>query len=294
MDHVFDGIDKFCHFRRRWLSAASLFVYGVSLLTPALSLGYFQTKPASSTKNAPMYRVEVARVFPHDSDAFTQGLAYENGFLFEGTGQLGRSSLRKVDLATGKVLLQVNLAPDEFGEGIAIVDDQIFQLTWQSHIGFVYRLSDFHLLRRFTYSGEGWGLASDGHQLFMSDGTQDIRVLDPATCKEIRRITVREGERPIDQVNELEFVNGQIFANIWHSDRIARISPETGKVLGWINLAGILSPMYRRDPEALLNGIAYDAKGKRLFVTGKLWPSIFEIRLTRAQPTETKSPRVNP
>jgi glutamine cyclotransferase len=173
----------------------------------------------------------------------------------------------------------VDLHAEYFGEGIAIVGNKVIQLTWQSHVGFVYNLSDFKLLRQFSYPGEGWGLTSNGNDIFMTDGSAQIRVLDAATLKEKRRVTVRDGATPIYQLNELEYVEGEIFANIWQTDRIARISPVSGKVVGWIDLTGLLSSVFRRQSDAVLNGIAYDAAHKRLFVTGKLWPSIFEIQL---------------
>jgi len=219
-------------------------------------------------------------VFPHDTSAYTQGLAYRDGFLYEGTGLNGRSSLRKVRLETGNVIQHVDLGSEFFGEGITLVKDRVLQLTWKSGVGFEYDLNDFHLLRRFSYSGEGWGLASRGRELFMSDGTSEIRVLDAETLQEVRRFRVHNGSTPVDQLNELEFVEGQIFANVWHSNRIVRISPQTGDVVGWIDLTGLLSPVYRLESEAVLNGIAYDPIRKRLFVTGKLWPSVFEIRLS--------------
>ena len=231
--------------------------------------------------NAPLeYTFAIVRVFPHDTSAYTQGLAYRDGFLYEGTGRNGQSSLRKVRLETGEVIQRLGLGPEFFGEGITIIKDRVFQLTWKSGVGFVYDLNSFHLLRKFAYSGEGWGLATDGRDLLLSDGTSEIRVLDSETFREKRRLRVHEGTTPVDQVNELEFVEGQIFANVWHSNRIARISLQTGDVLGWIDLTGLLSPVYRLEPEAVLNGIAYDPIRKRLFVTGKLWPSIFEIRLS--------------
>jgi glutamine cyclotransferase len=239
-----------------------------------------QTSQRPSANSAPEYTFVIVQVFPHDTSAYTQGLAYRDGFLYEGTGRNGRSSLRKVRLETGKVIQHVDLGPEFFGEGITIIKDRVFQLTWKSEVGFVYDLNTFHLLRRFAYSGEGWGLATNGHDLFLSDGTSEIRVLDAKTSQEKRRLRIHEGVTPIDQVNELEFVEGQIFANVWHSNRIARISPQTGEVVGWIDLTGLLSPVYRLEPEAVLNGIAYDPIRKRLFVTGKLWPSIFEIRLS--------------
>ena len=236
-----------------------------------------QTRPA----DVPEYTFKVVHVFPHDPNAFTQGLAYRDGFLYEGTGLNGRSSLRKVRLETGEVVKQVDLDPEFFGEGITLFRDEIVQLTWQSQTGFVYNANDFHLLRRFSYRGEGWGLTASGNELFMSDGSDEIRILDGNTLREKRRLKVHDGSFPVENLNELEFVEGEIFANVWQTDRIARISPQTGKVVGWIDLEGLLSPIYRRETNAVLNGIAYDAHGKRLFVTGKLWPSIFEIRLVR-------------
>jgi len=230
------------------------------------------------------YTFKVINVFPHDTAAFTQGLVYRYGFLFESTGLNGRSQLRKVRLETGEVVQHADLSREFFGEGIAIAGNKVFQLTWQSHVGFVYSLADFKLLRQFSYPGEGWGLTSNGNDIFMSDGSAHIRVLDAATLKEKRRFTVRDGDSPIDQLNELEFVDGEIFANIWQTDRIARISPQSGKVLGWIDLTGLLSAVFRRREDAVLNGIAYDAAHKRLFVTGKLWPSIFEIQLVPKNP----------
>jgi glutamine cyclotransferase len=225
------------------------------------------------------YTFKIIRDYPHDPSAFTQGLVYHDGFFYEGTGLNGRSSLRKVRPETGEVVLHVDLSGEYFGEGIAIVRNKVIQLTWQSHVGFVYNLSDFKLLKQFSYTGEGWGLTSRDNELFMSDGTAEIRVLDGVTLKEKRRFTVRDGETPVDQLNELEFVEGELFANIWQTDRIARISSQSGKVVGWIDLTGLLSPVYRRQDGGVLNGIAYDSLHKRLFVTGKLWPSIFEIQL---------------
>ncbi|HEV3306004.1 MAG TPA: glutaminyl-peptide cyclotransferase [Candidatus Sulfotelmatobacter sp.] len=229
----------------------------------------------------PEYTFKIVRTFPHDSNAFTQGLAYRDGFLYEGTGLQGRSSLRKVRLETGEVARQVDLAPQFFGEGITLVKNEVVQLTWQSHVGFVYNVSDFRLLRQFSYTGEGWGLATDGREIFMSDGTPEIRVLDPSTLAEKRRFTVRDGTAAVKELNELEFVEGEIFANVWQTDRIARISPRNGEVVGWIDLKGLLSPVYRLQSGAVLNGIAYDSERKRLFVTGKLWPNIFQIELVR-------------
>lgn len=252
----------------------------VSFWIAACPLLIGQNSAQVSANAPPEYTVTVVRVFPHDTSAYTQGLAYRDGFLYEGTGRNGHSSLRRVRLETGEVLQRVDLGAEYFGEGITILNDKVFQLTWTSQTGFVYDVHDFHLLRRFSYSGEGWGLASNGRELFLSDGTAEIRVLDPESFHEKRRIKVHDRSAPVDQLNELEFVDGQIFANVWHTNRIARISPQTGDVVGWIDLTGLLSSVYRLEPEAVLNGIAYDSTRKRLFVTGKLWPSVFEITLS--------------
>lgn len=247
----------------------------LSLLALA-TLAACQTPPQ---KSAPKYTFEIVQTYPHDSSAFTQGLVYENGYFYEGTGLRAQSSLRQVRVDTGEIVRKTDLASEYFGEGIAILGDKIFQLTWQSHLGFVYALNDFHFLRQFSYSGEGWGLTTNGRDLFMSDGTSEIRVLDPNTFAVKRRIKVRDGTTPVTQLNELEFIEGEIYANVWQTNRIARISPQTGEVVGWIDLTGLLSPIYRVSEGGVLNGIAYDAQKKRLFVTGKLWPKVFEIRI---------------
>jgi glutaminyl-peptide cyclotransferase len=256
---------------------------GQSIFGPSL---FAQSARGTRAAHPPEYTFEIVRSFPHDPNAFTQGLAFRDGFLYEGTGLNGRSSLRKVRLDSGEVVQQTDLAPEFFGEGIALLNNEVVELSWQSQTGFVYDLSDFHLLRKFSYPGEGWGLASNGHDFFMSDGTADIRVLDGDSLKEKRRFTVHDGNSAIDQLNELEFVEGEIFANVWQTDRIVRISPQNGKVVGWIDLQGLLSSIYRLAPGAVLNGIAYDSIRKRLFVTGKLWPRIFEIKLV---PKKAKS-----
>ena len=225
------------------------------------------------------YGYRIVKTYPHDRTAFTQGLEYRDGFLYEGTGMFGRSSVRKIDLESGRVIQRYDLPQPFFGEGITVLNQQILELTWQSQTGFVYDKSSFRVLRSFNYPGEGWGLTNDGKQIYMSDGSANIRVWDSATLKEIRRITVKDGATPVTQLNELEWVRGEIYANVWQTDRIARISPVDGRVLGWIDLTGILPKSERPDPDAVLNGIAYDAAGDRLFVTGKLWPKIFEIKL---------------
>jgi glutaminyl-peptide cyclotransferase len=259
----------------------------IAILLAALAQSFIaQSAHPSHATRAREYTFEIVRTFPHDPTAFTQGLAYRDGFLYEGTGLKGRSSLCKVRLDTGEVVQRADLAPEFFGEGIALLKNEIVQLTWQSQTGFVYNLSDFHLLRQFSYPGEGWGLAANGkgNEIYMSDGTPEIRVLDGSTLAEKRRFKVHDGDTPIDQLNELEFVEGEIFANIWQTDRIARINPQNGEVVGWVDLTGLLSPIYRLEHGAVLNGIAYDPIRKRLFVTGKLWPSIFEIRLLPKRP----------
>jgi len=225
------------------------------------------------------YGYRVVKTYPHDRSAFTQGFEYRDGFLYEGTGMIGRSSVRKVDLDSGRIIQSYDLPQPFFGEGITVLNQQILELTWQSQTGFVYDRSSFRVLRSFDYPGEGWGLTNDGKQIYMSDGSANIRVWDGATLKEIRRITVKDGATPVTQLNELEWVRGEIYANVWQTDRIARISPVDGRVLGWIDLSGILPKSERAAADAVLNGIAYDAAGDRLFVTGKLWPKIFEIKL---------------
>jgi len=231
------------------------------------------------SRHTPEYGFKTIQSFPHDPTAFTQGLAYRDGFLYEGTGRNGHSSIRKLRLETGEVVQHVDLPAEFFGEGITLFGNKIVQLTWQSGKGFVYNLDDFRLLREFSYTGEGWGLTTNGSEILMSDGTDEIRVLDGNTLRDKRWLRVHDGRIAITQLNELEMVEGEIFANVWHTNRIARISPLDGTVTGWIDLTGILSPIYRLDEEAVLNGIAYDPVRKRLFVTGKLWPRLFEIQV---------------
>ena len=228
---------------------------------------------------APVFSYKIVRDYPHDPAAFTQGLEYRDGFLYEGTGLNGRSSLRKERLETGQIVEQTNLSSEYFGEGITVLGAEIFQLTWQSRTGFIYGRTDFHVERRFSYPGEGWGLTNDGRQIYMSDGSAEIRVLDPRTLAERRRIQVRDGGAPITELNELEWVDGEILANVWQTDRIARISPATGQIAGWIDCSGMLPSVFRSSSDAVLNGIAYDARSKRLFVTGKLWPKLYQIQI---------------
>jgi glutamine cyclotransferase len=228
----------------------------------------------------PTYGYQVVRSYPHDPRAFTQGLFIRNGFFYEGTGMTGQSGIRKVRIETGEVLQVRPLAAEYFGEGIVEWKGSIVQLTWQHGIGFVYDAETFEPTRTFTYKGEGWGITHDGTRLIMSDGTPQLRFLDPATLKETGRITVRDVRGPVEKLNELEFVKGEVFANVWGTDRIARIAPSDGRVTGWIDLRGLL-PASDRGNTDVLNGIAYDAAAERLFVTGKWWPRVFEIKLVK-------------
>ena len=226
----------------------------------------------------PVSSYKVVKVYPHDRTAFTQGLVYLDGVLYEGTGLNGQSSIRKVRLETGEVLQRAPLDERYFGEGIVVWGQSLIQLTWQAEKGFVYDLATFKQIKTFPYTGEGWGLTHDDTRIIMSDGSSALRFLDPVTLKETGRITVKEGSHPVDRLNELEYVKGEILANVWTTNRLARVSPKTGQVIGWIDLSGLLDKQDAVGAE-VLNGIAYDAKGDRLFVTGKLWPKLFEIRL---------------
>jgi glutaminyl-peptide cyclotransferase len=257
----------------RWLRALPRGLAVLVLALPAVP---------SLAATIPTYGYEVVRAYPHDVNAFTQGLFYKGGLLYESTGLLGRSSLRKVRLETGEVLLKIDFPPTLFGEGITDWDDRVVALTWFSQVGFVFDMKSFTVLQQFSYPGEGWGLTRNERQIIMSDGTAELRFLDPRTLREVRRQRVTANGKPVDQLNELEWVEGEIFSNIWRSDRIARIDPLTGNVIGWIDLTGIL-PASDRVPGVtnVLNGIAYDPATRRLFVTGKLWPKIFEIRLVK-------------
>jgi len=223
---------------------------------------------------------EIVNTFAHDPNAFTQGLVFEDGILYEGTGLNEKSELRKVELETGDVLQSRKLADKYFGEGITILGDRIFQLTYQSKTGFVYDKETFELLQEFTYPTEGWGLTHDGEHLIMSDGTPMLYFLDPNSLERVRKVMVLEEEKAVWGINELEYVEGQVFANVWPGDRIARIEPGTGRVVGWIDCKGLLPAEQRTDEMDVFNGIAYDPNDGHLFVTGKCWPKLFEIKLT--------------
>ncbi len=231
------------------------------------------------TTGTTLHRIQVVNVYPHDPEAYTQGLVFHEGFFYEGTGLMGHSTIRKVELKTGKVLKSHRLAVTYFGEGIAIFGNKLIQLTWQSHTGFIYDLQSFRLLGTFSYPTEGWGITCDGKHLIMSDGTAILYFLDPQTYKIMKQIEVRDRGNILQNINELEYIKGEIYANVWGTAYIVRISPRTGQVLGWVDLRGLYQYVGAGRKMDVLNGIAYDAKNDRLFVTGKYWPSIFEIRL---------------
>ena len=252
-------------------------------LLPFLILLLFFFAGTAVSQTIPNYSYRIVKVYPHDTGAFTQGLVYSDGFLYEGTGQNGETTLRKVDLKSGTVL-QLHELPDEyFGEGITIFGNKIIQLTWQSNTGFYYDKESFMPIEQFYYSTEGWGITHDGEQLIMSDGTAVLHFLDPHTFQETATIEVTDDKGSVKGLNELEYINGEIYANVWPSERIARISPSTGKVVGWIDLKGILG-FYKDNYQVdVLNGIAFDSEQNRLFVTGKYWPKLFEIKLVPAK-----------
>lgn len=250
---------------------------GLLVLT-LCALGLASTAKPLSSVLADTYRI--VHGYPHDPNAFTQGLIYADGHLYESTGLYGKSSLRMVDLNSGRVLQKYDLPAQYFGEGLTDWGSTLIQLTWRSHKGFVYDRFSFALLRTFDYQGEGWGLTHDDKQLIMSDGTSYLRFLDPKSFRELRRLRVTdESGHEVEKLNELEYIHGEIYANIWQSSTIVRISPRSGKVLGQIDLSGIIDKGELANSDAVLNGIAYDPGENRLFVTGKLWPKLFEIRV---------------
>jgi glutamine cyclotransferase len=267
-----------------------IFFIGLFALLEVLHVGYCSNLEFSTTFSViPVYTYQVLNTYPHDQTAFTEGLVFEDGVLYEGTGLNGYSNLRRVELETGKVL-QIRKLPNQyFGEGIAIYKNKIIQLTWKSNLGLVYDKSNFELLQEFNYPTEGWGITYDGNYLIMSDGTSTLHFLDPETFEEISQIEVYENDILVTKINELEYVQGEIFANIWLTERIARINPLTGQVSGWIDLKGILSPEDYSEKVDVLNGIAYDTKNDRLFVTGKFWPKLFEIELIKDESNKNGS-----
>ena len=231
----------------------------------------------------PVFNYRIVNIYPHDEKAFTQGLVVEDGFIYEGTGRNGQSTLKRIRLKTGDVLKTHKMPRQFFGEGIVLYKNKIVQLTWKSHVGFVYDKDSFKMLNTFYYPTEGWGITYDGKQLIMSDGTSNLYFLNPETLKETHHINVHDQNVPVTGLNELEYVRGEVFANVWLTNRIARIDPKTGRVTGWIDLAGLSPFSHSNSQMKALNGVAYDAKNNRLFVTGKLWPKIYEIQLTPAE-----------
>jgi glutamine cyclotransferase len=243
------------------------------LVCAGLGVVWAVAPPSSAVR----WGVEIVHSYPHDASAYTQGLAFDNGVLFEGTGKYGESTLRRVELESGRAQQTVRLSRGVFGEGIAVWGGEVLQLTWRNQFGLVYDKSTLQELRRFRYAGEGWGLTHDGTHLILSDGSSTLRFLDPKTFRVVRQLMVRSGGRRVGYLNELEYVRGEILANIWYKDYLARISPANGDVLGWIDLQSLVPDGL--DRESVANGIAYDAEHDRLFVTGKNWPRLFEVRL---------------
>ena len=236
-------------------------------------------QPSGAISAVPVYGYRIVNVYPHDPEAFTQGLVFHDGILYEGTGLRGASTLRKVDLESGEILQLYPLPSQYFGEGITIYGERVIQLTWQEGTGFVYDKDSFELLETFTYTTEGWGITHDGTHLIMSDGTATLYFRDPETFEETGRVQVYDDNGPVVRLNELEYIQGQVYANIWLTDLVAIIDPQTGQVTAYIDLGGLLASEDRVERVDVLNGIAYDAAGDRLFVTGKLWPKLFEIEL---------------
>lgn len=257
------------------------FIVALLLLLAACGKGFNQTGSGTRTPDVPVYTFQVLNAWPHDTSAYTQGLEIHQGSLYESTGQYGSSSLRQVELQTGRVLRKVDVPSQYFAEGLTVFQGKIFQLTWQSHKGFVYDLNSFELLNEFKCEGEGWGLTHDERHLIMSDGTNRIRFLNPVNYRVEKTIKVFDGDRPVMKLNELEYIKGEIYANIWETDWIVRLDPGTGKILGWIDLKNLLPASDRSATTNVLNGIAYDEVSDRLIVTGKLWPKLFEIRLKK-------------
>ena len=264
------------------MSKINLLWLTILVLISSIPLGCQKIKNLPTTlaqESTQTCSYDVVQTYPHDANAFTQGLIYDRGELYESTGLHGKSSIRKIDLETGKVLQIKKLDDRYFGEGMTLWQDRLIQLTWVSKTAFVYDKKTFNQIKTFNYPTQGWGLTHNDRELILSDGSDTLYFLDPDTFKPIRQIKVHDGNNSIDKLNELEYVKGEILANIWMSDRLARISPQTGQVLGWIDLTGIIDPLPTPERDAVLNGIAYDAEQDRLLVTGKLWSKLFEIDL---------------
>jgi glutamine cyclotransferase len=288
------SIPAFCS----WPSACSLFILMLSSSTrkvirrgltislflfvmPVLLVISCNSQSNLQSGDVPVYSYEVVNSWPHLTSHFTQGLVYYDGHLYESTGQYGASQLCRLDLKSGKVEQKFDVEKEYFAEGMTILHNKVYQLTWQSHRAFVYDLKTFQRLDQFSYEGEGWGLTTDGESLIMSDGTHKLRFIDPATFRVVRTIEVYDHNQPLNELNELEYIKGEIYANIWHSDKIVRIDPNSGKILAWIDLAGLRRPEDGGNSDNVLNGIAFDEKKERLFVTGKRWSRLYEIRLVK-------------
>ncbi len=246
-----------------------------SRIAPSISLLLW----AAACFAAPVAGYKIVAKYPHSTGSYTEGFFYLDGLFYEGTGLTGHSAVMAIQPETGQVLQRVNLPPQYFGEGIVDWGPNLYEWTWQSHVCFVYDRFSLRLIKQFYYTGEGWGMTRTAKEIITSDGSSTLRFRDPATFNEIRHIVVNDGGLPIDELNELEFIKGEIYANVWHTERIARISPRDGHVIGWIDLSGLLPDDQKINAESVLNGIAYDAKRDRLFVTGKQWPAVFEIKL---------------
>ncbi|ADW67143.1 glutaminyl-peptide cyclotransferase [Granulicella tundricola] len=244
----------------------------------SLALVMFLSTLSAGCQSAPVQSYKVVRTYPHSTASYTEGFFYLNGLFYEGTGLTGHSQLLVVKPETGKPVQQLDLPPELFGEGIVDWGPNLYEWTWKSHTCFVYDRATLHKIGQLSYDGEGWGMTRDEHNLITSDGSTRLSFRDPASFKVVRQIAVKDGAEAVSQLNELEYIHGEIYANVWHSDRIARISPQDGHVIAWIDLTGLLPADQRVDAESVLNGIAYDAQHDRLFVTGKQWPKIFEIK----------------
>ena len=264
---------------KRRIIWAAILIIAAAVLIPLVWELWGQPAGSIPAKMSAHMSYEVVNAYPHDPEAFTQGLLYHAGQLYESTGLYGESSLRQVALETGEVLQQVNLPAEVFAEGLTLWEDRLVQLTWREGTGFIYTLADFSPLGQFTYTTEGWGLTHDGERLIMSDGSHRLYFLNPESFQILGEVEVFDQGAPLERLNELEYIHGEVYANLWLTDEIARIDPATGEVLGWINLGGILPEDLISSSTDVLNGIAYDPEGNRLFVTGKNWPLLFEIRL---------------
>ena len=255
-------------------------------LAPLLAFAATLLAAGCAHATAPVLGYRVVHTYPHSTSSYTEGFLYLHGLFYEGTGLMGHSAVLVTEPTTGTVVQHTELAPQFFGEGIVDWGPNLYQWTWQSHLCFVYDRFSLRPIRQFEYTGEGWGMTRTARELITDDGSATLRFRDPETFAETRHILVHDGKQSVDQLNELEYIHGEIYANIWHSDRIARISPRDGHVIAWIDLAGLLPDKERINAESVLNGIAYDPEHDRLFVTGKQWPTIFEIKLVPKQPAQ--------